>query len=175
VNEREHLWEAAAINQNRAWLLRYFLAGTGDMSAAEDLCQDVLIIAYEKRATFVAGMSFGAWLRGIARNRLKQYYGQNRHRALLSDRGMAILDTIAASVESEYMDANLQKRRLAALRECLKTLRDTARRVLLMRYGERKKGKAIALALGIEPQRVNWLAFSARRALFACIEKAVKS
>lgn len=46
-------------------------SGTGDMDIAEDLCQEVFIIFYEK---FDSVSSTGSWLKGTTRNVLMNYY-----------------------------------------------------------------------------------------------------
>ena len=73
MKDQDHCWSTAAIGQNRQWMMRYLVACTGNQSIAEDLCQDVFRIAYEKRSSFLPETNFGAWLRGIARNRLTQH------------------------------------------------------------------------------------------------------
>ena len=110
-------WARAILEQNRRWLLAYFIAGTGDAHRAEDLVQDVFAAAIKSADRFDPAQSFGAWLRGIARNLLLMEYRNSRKAALALD-GAALdrLDGAAARAESADAADGYRDRRSEALR-----------------------------------------------------------
>lgn len=59
-------------------LRSYIAAQVYHLDDADDLAQDVFLAAYRSLNTFRRGDDFGAWLRGIARNKL---YGHLRSKA----------------------------------------------------------------------------------------------
>src|SRR5690349_16759513 len=98
-------WSTAAIEQNRQWLLAYLLMLTGDPVAADDLVQEVFVVALRKRVNFVAGTNFGGWLRTIAKN-VALNYGKRHGREILISNDMAVeaLDRVAARAEAKEHD-----------------------------------------------------------------------
>ncbi|MBN1669388.1 MAG: hypothetical protein JXR37_00030 [Kiritimatiellae bacterium] len=67
-NNQDDIWVHALIDQNRRWLLAFVLSLTGDANAADDLVQQVFLVAFENRAKYDGSRPLGGWLRGIARN-----------------------------------------------------------------------------------------------------------
>src|SRR5688500_7348536 len=78
-------WARAILDQNRRWLMAWFIAATGDPHRAEDLVQDVFAAAFKDADRFDASKSFGAWLRGIARNILLMSHRDAKRRVLSLD------------------------------------------------------------------------------------------
>src|SRR5436190_19518019 len=54
--------------EHRRAILSYAFLCCRDLSAAEDIVQETLTIAFEKRDQYFAEASFGGWLISIARN-----------------------------------------------------------------------------------------------------------
>src|SRR6185369_5580433 len=118
-------WERAILEQNRRWLLAYFIAATGDAHRAEDLVQDVFAAAIKNAEQFDSSRSFGAWLRGIARNLLLMSYRDSRSRLLLLDpAALSRLDDAAAHSEAAHAVPGYSDLRQEILRECLKSVPD---------------------------------------------------
>src|ERR1043165_1049303 len=93
-------WARAILEQNRRWLLAWFLAATGDPARAEDLVQDVFTEAIKNAERFDPSRSFGAWLRGIARNALLRSPRDQKRRALsVAPAVLGRLDEAAARSE----------------------------------------------------------------------------
>src|SRR4051812_10563419 len=94
------VWAKAIIEQNHRWMTAYFLAATGTPEAAEDLVQEVFTEALTSAPRFDTTKSFGAWLRGIARNILMEHYRKTKHQFIALDH--TVLDQLNyASAESE--------------------------------------------------------------------------
>jgi len=134
--------------------LRLFLQHQGDVrafigslvrdaNAREDLFQEVAMICWRDFARYDPARSFGAWARGIAANKVKQWWER-------SSRGPAVFSpqTVAALLDAfnrtEHDDA---APRLDALRECLRELPEKARRLLAQRYQLLRKPAEIAAHL----------------------------
>ena len=165
-------WARAILEQNRRWLLAYFIAGTGDAHRAEDLVQDVFAAALKNADRFDPARSFGAWLRGIARNLLLMEYRSSRKTTLSLD-GAALdrLDGAAARAEAADAAGGYDDRRQAALRDCLGQVPDKNRRVLALKYEEGRLSKDIADRLGMRATAVDMLLSRVRRALQQCMDK----
>lgn len=85
------------------------------MDEVDDLAQETFIAAYRSLHAFRRGEDFGAWLRGIARNKLLRFFEQTRRRAtqLESFRREAAellhddLEAAAATTRTEQLQAML--------------------------------------------------------------------
>lgn len=165
-------WSAAMIEQNREWLTAFLLGLTGAPDAVDDLVQDVFTIAFAKRDSFEAGRSFGAWLRGIARNVALRHAERSGRQALLAtDEAIEHFDQAAAQAEAAEMAPEARERRFAFLRECLDALGPRARQLLDLRYAEAQSAAAVAGRLGLSISAVNVGVFRARAAVADCISR----
>lgn len=165
-------WSAAAIAQNREWLVAYLLGLIGDPGTVDDLVQEVFQIAFVKRDSFEAGRSFGAWLRGIARNvALRHLERARREPILLDEAGLEAFDAAAAGAEAADLAPDAHGQRLAFLRACLETLGRRARQLIDLRYAGGEGAAAVAARLGLSVPAVNVGVFRARAALADCIAR----
>jgi RNA polymerase sigma-70 factor (ECF subfamily) len=111
-------------------MLRGYLAGQlYDLAVADDLAQEVFIAAWRDLAGFRRGEDFGAWLRGIARNRLLMHFRSHQRRANAVERFQAEVARIA---EQELDGASRQDEggRLDRLLHCISRLPEKLRRVV---------------------------------------------
>ena len=165
-------WERAILEQNRRWLLAYFIAATGDSHRAEDLVQDVFAAAIKNADQFDPSRSFGAWLRGIARNLLLMSYRQSRSRVLPLDPAvLSRLDDAAATAEAAHAVPGYSELRQQILRDCLKSIPDRSRRVLGLKYGEGKPSREISRETGMQVGAVDVLLSRLRRVLQDCVSR----
>ncbi len=165
-------WARAILEQNRRWLVAWFIAATGDAALAEDLAQDVFAAAVKNAASFDPAKSFGAWLRGIARNVLLMSHRRARHRVLSLDAAVLDrLDRAAAQAEQAHAVPGYSDLRLRVLRECLGGLSEKGRRVLGLKYSGKKLSREIAEATGMKVAAVDTMLSRARRALQECISR----
>ncbi len=108
----------------------------------DDLAQEVFIVAYERLPTFRRSEDFGAWLRGIARNKLRHHYERTARRA----GALELFQRDAASlleVDLDVVAASTQEEHLEALLRCISQLPERMRRVVRGWLG---REKALALA-----------------------------
>ena len=166
------VWTRAIVEQNRSWLMAYFIAATGDPVLSEDLVQDVFTAALENADSFDPTQSFGAWLRGIARNHLLMAFRNTNRRPLsLSEKVLDRLDRAAMRAESSHATPGYAGSRLAALRERMKSLTERVRRIMGLKYAHRRLSRQIAEEVGMKTTAVDMLLSRARRTLEDCISR----
>lgn len=171
-NNEPDPWSAAAIMQNREWLTAYLLGMVGNHGAADDLVQEVFRIAFVKRDSFEAGRSFGAWLRGIARNVALRHIEQSyREPILLTEESLDVFEQAAAQAEASDVSPDARERRYVFLSECLEALGRRARQLIDMRYTQEESAATMAEQLGMSVSAVNVGVFRARAALADCITR----
>lgn len=107
----------------------YLAAQLYNIAEADDLAQEVFITAWRDLRSFRRGGDFGAWLRGIARNRLLTHFRSQQRRAGAAERFQAEVVRVA----EQELDAAAHKDeggRLERLLHCISRLPDKLRRVV---------------------------------------------
>lgn len=109
---------------------------------ADDLAQETFIAAYRGLNTFRRGEDFGAWLRGIARNKLLRFFEQTNRRM---SRMESFRHEAAALLHGELDNAGAETKseQLQAMLSCIAKLPDRIRHVVRSLLDG---GKAPALA-----------------------------
>lgn len=123
--------------------LRSFLASqVHHLDDADDLAQETFVSAFRMLSSYRRGEEFGAWLRGIARNKLKTFW---RSRARLEDALGRFREEAARIVEADLERAVQDDRpeTVEVLLRCIAKLPEKLRRVV--RAGL-EGGRAAALA-----------------------------
>jgi len=111
-------------------MLRGYLAGQlYNLAEADDLAQEVFIAAWRDLAGFRRGEDFGAWLRGIARNRLLAHFRSQQRRANAVERFQAEVAHIAEQ-ELDAAARNDESGRFDRLLHCISRLPEKLRRVV---------------------------------------------
>ena len=111
-------------------MLRSYLAGQlYNIAEADDLAQEVFITAWRDLGSFRRGGDFGAWLRGIARNRLLTHFRSQQRRAGAAERFQAEVVRIAEQ-ELEAAAHQDEGGRLERLLHCISGLPEKLRRVV---------------------------------------------
>ncbi len=171
-SQLQEKWAKALFDQNRPWLTAYILAQTGNMQDTEDLVQETFIRALSRLDDYDPSRPLGAWLRGFARNVLREYWRARGRRPLLADHEvMAQLEATAAASEKKWARPDIKGERLAAMARCLNELTDRARRVVELRYSKGLKSIAIARLLKMKEVAVNVMLMRARKSLQRCINR----
>jgi RNA polymerase sigma-70 factor, ECF subfamily len=157
---------AQLVVKHRHGLLAYLYGVLPDAHVAEDLFQEVCVVAVQKAAEFQDGTNFVAWARTIARNKLREHL---RRRS-----GMTVDDAFFDGLESAFdavrggMDPDARKE---ALRRCLGEIQDRARQMLVWRYEEGLSAASIAGRTGQSRAGVNSLLQRVREILRECVER----
>lgn len=137
----------------------------------DDLAQEVFIVAYERLLTFTRGEDFGAWLRGIARNKLRQHYERTARRV----GALELFQRDAARLLDVDLDAAAsltQESHLEALLRCIGRLPERMRRVVRGWLGQ-EKALALSREMALSVPNIYQIQHRASALLRDCIEKEV--
>jgi RNA polymerase sigma-70 factor, ECF subfamily len=149
--------------------VRGFLAGQlYHLDDADDLAQEVFIAAYRNLASFRRGEDFGAWLRGIARNRLYNHFRSHARRAGAMERFRTeVVETLEQEIEQA--SAGDRSETIEALLRCISRLPERLRHVV--RSGlEGEKAARVASDLGTSVGAVYTLQWRANKLLRECVQ-----
>ena len=139
-----------------------------DREATADLVQQIFVEAYVHLRRYRPGGDFRAWIRGIARNQVRE---QLRRRA----REHRLLQAYAAHVEDVAADPMEADRRDGAVadaqRRCRKELAAPSVRALALRYEEGLSHAEIASRLGRSVEAVKQLLYRVHVSLRDCIQR----
>jgi RNA polymerase sigma-70 factor (ECF subfamily) len=150
--------------------LRSYLASqVYHLDDVDDLAQEVFLAALGSMTSFRRGDNFGAWLRGIARNKLLVYFRteSRRNRALQRFR-----EEVTGRIEDELEQAAAADRTelLERLLRCVAQLPEKLRRVV--RAGlDGDKPAELAAALSTTVGMIYNLHYRANQLLRACLQK----
>ena len=148
-----------------AVLKAYLLSATGDMRTADDLLQEVSSVLWEKFDRYDPSRPFRPWALGVARLEvLKWRQGLARNREVLSTEAVEALMDTAAEHAGEVDE------RLVHLRDCVKAVSGTTRRMLQLRYWKVLGVPQVAEQLGKSAAAIEMALVRARRSLRKCVE-----
>ena len=121
-----------ALFLQHAATVRGFVYGlVADRASADDVFQEVFLTVVQRSSDFRPDGNFLAWVRGIARNKVLEYYRRQRLQALPFDEELLVLLVEAA----DECESHLERRR-EALARCLERLAPRAREIVDWRYAE---------------------------------------
>ena len=135
----------------------------------DDLAQETFIAAYRGLHTFRHGEDFGAWLRGIARNKLLRFFEQtNRRSAQLENFRREAAELLHPELDDAAAKTKVEQ--LQAMLGCISKLPERLRHVVRSLLDG---GKAAALAdeLKTTPGAIYQLQYRALGLLRECITK----
>ena len=153
--------------------LRGFVRALGvDPLWVDDVAQEAFIVAYNRLDEYDHERDFGAWLRGIARNRVINERRKNaRRKRILSDNLTDVLvstSSVAEEEEREIGDNGLA--RMKALKECIATLPEKSLQMMRSRYEDDLSAQDIAERYAMKPPAVRKALERVRASLRKCME-----
>lgn len=150
--------------------LRSYLASQiHNLEDVDDLAQEVFLGAFRNLAAFRREDDFGAWLRGVARNKLYAHWRQLSRRKRAMD---AFREEVAQVVEAdlECAAANDRSETIEVLLRCIDRLPEKLRRVV--RGGlDGEKPAVLAEVLATSVGAIYNLHYRANQLLRACLQK----
>ncbi len=143
-----------------------------DLSAAEDVVQECLIVVMEKYDEFEEGTSMMAWTRAIVRWKALQLINRRKKQASLQERMLG--DSVeAAFCEVDSDDhAEAVHERHRRLERCLNRVSDHARMLLDSVYGGGMSYQAAADSLGMKVEAVRKRIFRTKGQLRDCLQRS---
>ena len=134
-------------------------------SDADDILQDVAVIAIETADRYDADRSLEAWMFGIAKNRvLKHFEKSSRQKLCFSTELVDALTDAAENADDVecYLDA---------LQNCLSKLDADRRDLLLRRHQPGATARALAREIGYTDTRMSRLFNSLYQTLMKCVQR----
>lgn len=151
----------------RVILLAYIQSIVRDSHLAEDVLQEISVLAVRKRDEIVDETHFRAWIRRAAR--LESMNVLRRHHKLSTAMPEPVLE--ALEVHWDNRDEDWAADRIDALRQCVGRLTGNAQHLVRMRYHEGVSGIVLAERLG-KPVNTIYVALSRiHRVLADCVAR----
>lgn len=153
-------------------LLAYLFALCGDYHQAEDLVQETMLIASQKREHYFPEADFGAWLRAIARNVWKRELAKRGKRPGNVELADDLVDYLFSS---DHYEEERWEEEKAALARCMSRLPEKDRGIIRGHFNEGKSYAEIAASGGRTLSWVKVRMFRARKALFDCVQRSLRT
>lgn len=158
------------VRQYSLSLRSYLASQMHHLDDVDDLAQEVFITAFKQLERFRIDEDFAAWLRGIARNKLKTYYRSLARRDSAMDRFRNEVNQLI-SVDLEKLAQSLREEKIERLLVCISKLPERMRHIV--RAGlEGQRGAEVATELGMSTSALYTTNHRANKLLRECIEKA---
>ena len=160
---------AALVEEHQA-SLRAFVRTLGvDSDWVDDLAQDAFVVAYRELETFDEDRDFGKWLRGIARNLVRNELRKAGRRRIMNEVLTRHL-LLARETEPDLFDAM----QVSALRDCMEELPRKSRELVHSCYHEGWNAAQMAEKFQLKAATIRQTLLRVRRQLYQCILQRVK-
>ena len=163
----------ALVREHHAGLRAWIRALGAQDAWVDDIAQEVFIIAYRRRETFIDGADTGAWLRGIARNLVINERRKHARRARLLHE--SLVDVLSDDTTDPVPHPGDVQTLVAALNECVAQLPERSRLLLQRRYSGDENASTLAAALATSAQAVRQTLVRIRALVRSCVENKVGS
>ena len=156
----------------RPMVVTYLRAILGDEHLAEDLAQETFLAAHHNIESFEEGRNFGAWLRGIARNKALQ------DRRAAARHPMLVDSCVVEGMEQVYTlfdeSTGPWEGRIAPVRRCVGQLSDQLKHAVVAVYGRGQTIRQAADGLGASSSAVAKRLSRARDLIRQCVERTLQ-
>jgi RNA polymerase sigma-70 factor (ECF subfamily) len=157
---------------HRPMVVAYLRSLVGDPDLAEDLAQDVFLAAQQNLGGLREGAQFGAWLRGIARNKALGHHRASSRRWVIADsRVIEGMEEVYAVLDAPTVGRTRWSDRVALLRECAGRLSAHLRAAVEEVYQKGRSLKAAAEAQGASFEALAQRLSRARALIRECVER----
>lgn len=160
---------AALAREHHRSLLVYARALSRNESTAGDLAQDAFIAAWRNLGRFDVTRDFGAWLRGIIRNKWREHLRRHAREVDVDDATLEAWESRFSQWDAHRSAGNGDV--LETLDDCLKHLPEPMSVVVSRYYYDEEPGDVIARALGIDTTTFRKRLQRARQALRDCLDR----
>jgi RNA polymerase sigma-70 factor (ECF subfamily) len=141
-----------------------------DRNLADDILQNVAMIAVRKRTEYDTSMSFTSWVIQIAKFEVLAHRRNHaRQQIQFSD---ALIEQVAEAYQGS---ASVLNARRDALALCMQEVRSSDRELLRLRYAEGMHVNEIAVHVGKTAANARMILARIRKVLRNCIERRLKN
>ena len=167
----DRVWFIDRVREHQARLRASIRALGARAESVDDIAQEALALAWEKRAQFDSGGDFGAWVMQIARRLIaNERRKEARQSRILA--GEVTDRLLQRTPEAEAPTARLEREEeLTALQHCLGELPSHYREMIQWRYAEQLSPGGIGGRLGRTSNAVRQTLLRLRRLLLECMER----
>ena len=157
--------------KRRRALLAYAYTCSGDVHLSEDIVQETLLIAFNKRDRYFPESDFGAWLIAICRN----VWFKERDKRHMRERHHPFIQEHAAQLfnEQNYAEEKWEAEE-EALSHCLNKLNDTDRELIKRHFEQDEKYQEMANVFGKTLSWVKVRMHRCRKTLLECVQRGVR-
>ncbi|WP_459555689.1 sigma-70 family RNA polymerase sigma factor [Lacunimicrobium album] len=159
------------LQKHRGKIMLYLMALVQNVADAEDLCQRISVVMWQKFQEFDRSKSFLSWACGVARFEAFNHRRSRSHDRLTFQTDLAQM--LATSVES--LDQEALELRTAALLECVRSLPAREQSFLQRIYWEGCSFESIAKDLGCTSRTFYNRMYLLRRRLSECVSRRLKA
>ena len=156
------------VREHHRELTIYALALTKDPNTAREIVQDAFVVAFEKIATFDVTRDFAAWMRGIVRNKWREWIRKHSRPEIPED-DIAAIDAAVAGWQERRIQG--ESRVFDTLDQCLQRLPDSLRSAVDACYYRGETSDEAGERLGVAPAAIRKRLQRARVLLRDCVEK----
>jgi len=156
------------VREHHRGLLVYARTLTKEDHTSRDIVQDAFVIAWRNLGTFDVTRDFGAWMRGIVRNKWRESLRKNALEVSLDEETLELMEAEMKQWESHRDDGGV----FARLELCLKKLPDPLAKAVKAFYYDECSGAEAAEALKVESSTLRKRLERARGSLRDCLSRA---
>jgi len=158
--------------KHRRSTLGYLFTCCRDLGLAEDLVQETMLIAFEKRESYFPEADFGAWLISIARNLWLRERSKRKLTVSLSE---TVENNASILFARELYGEDAWDDHRAALATCLRKLSDSNRKLLDLHFNDGQTYERIARVAGLTVSWVKVRMHRVRKALQECVRGVLRA
>lgn len=155
--------------EERVRLLAYIWAIVRDSHVAEDVFQEVSLLAVRKRSEIIDREALPVWLRKSARFCALGALRKGGKSPLLFNN--EVLDSLDRTWEKQELAPNGEM--AEALQQCIGRLASRAKEILALRYQDRMSGDEVAVCLKMKTQSVYVALGRIHRTLRDCMKRSL--
>ena len=162
------------VENYRNMLMIYLQTLTGNYHTAEDLTQETFLAAYDSFDKFKKGESFGAWLRGIARNKVLMNKRSSRRRPLIiDDRVVQGMEDVYGALDQAAQVSGTWDNALEVVHECVGKLNGLLQKAVNEVYHKGKTLQTAADALDVSFDTVAKRLSRSRVLIRECVQRRI--
>ena len=167
ANQRQAF--AVLAREHHRGLLTYGRSLSQNETVAADLVQEAFVSAWRNLERFDVTRDFGAWMRGIVRNKWREHVRRHQREVDVDDDTLKVWEERFAGWDENRLAGNADL--FDALEDCLRHMPATAREAVQRFYYRVETGETIAESLGIEVITFRKRLQRARDALRTCLDR----
>lgn len=158
------------VREHHRRIMAFAISLVQNPNVAEELVQDAFVTAYDKLSSFESNRDFGAWVRGIVRNKYREWARSRKEKALSPD----IIEAIDEQHNFWDKHSDSTNNAITALRDCLKKLPDLLKETVECFYIKQLSGSETAKELDANESVIRKRLQRGREQLSLCVRETME-